>query len=209
MHSLTIQNEEDILTNEEKNSDDPNQECEQHLGPEQGGATGTTNLVDTDFLAQTNINNLEIEEERIENIVRTHVEGTKTNPINWPTQRRKLNDYSQPYLQCMAFPTLFPYGKGDWFNRERNIEVSLTDSNKHLLKYAVYNTKSEIDELEPSYIYPFAEHDRWVNWAQNINERHRINDQRNIYLKKNPEDANLTESELWKIVEENGEEFKN
>ena len=103
LHSLTIQNEEDILTNEEKNSDDPNQECEQHLGPEQGGATGTTNLVDTNFLAQTNINNLEIEEERIENIVRTHVEGTKTNPINWPTQRRRLNDYSQTYLQCMEF----------------------------------------------------------------------------------------------------------
>ena len=98
----------------------------------------------------------------------------------------------------MAFPTLFPYGKGDWFNRERNIEVSLTDSNKHLLKYAVYNIKSKIDELEPSYIYLYAEHDQWVNWAQNINERHRINDQRNIYLKKNLEDANLIESENFR-----------
>ena len=63
------------------------------------------------------------------------------NPIDWPTRSRKLNDYSQPFLQCMAFPTLFPYGKGDWFNRERNIEVSLTDSTKHLLKYAVKNEK--------------------------------------------------------------------
>ena len=83
----------------------------------------------------------------------------------------------------------------------------MTESNKHLLKYAVYNTKSKINDLEPLYIYPFYEHDQWVNWAQNINERYRINDQRNIYLKKNPEDANLTESELRKIVEENGEEF--
>ena len=109
----------------------------------------------------------------------------------------------------MAFPTLFPYGKGDWFNRERNVEVSLTDSNKHLLKYAVRNTISDTDNLEPEYIYPFAEHERWANWAQNINERHRINDQRNIYLKKNPEDANLTENDLRNLVRDNGEEFKN
>ena len=84
----------------------------------------------------------------------------------------------------MAFPTLFLYAKGDYFNRERNIEVSLTDANKHLLNYAVKNEKVENDELEPSYIYPFAEHDRWINWAQNISERHRIYNQRNVYLKK-------------------------
>ena len=85
--------------------------------------------------------------------------------------------------------------------------MSLTESNKHLLKYAVLSEQSESDELEPVYIYPFAEHDRWINWVQNINERHRVNDQRNIYLKKNPEDANLTECELRKIVQENGTEF--
>ena len=84
----------------------------------------------------------------------------------------------------MAFPTLFPYGKGDWFNCERNIEVSFTDAYKHLLKYAVRKNNSENEELEPSHIYPFAEHERRVYWYQNINERHRINDQRNIYLKK-------------------------
>ena len=78
------------------------------------------------------------------------------NPINWPTQSRKLSDYSQPFLQCIAFPTLFPYGKG-------------RKSNKHLLKYAIYNEKSENDDNEPVYIYPFAEHDRWINWVQNIN----------------------------------------
>ena len=116
--------------------------------------------------------------------MRTHVEGTKNKPINWPTHSRWLNDYSQPFIQFMAFPTLFPYGKGDFLNRERNIEVILTDANKHLLKYAIKNEKVKNDELEPSYIYPFTEHDRWINWAQNISERHRIYNQRNIYLKK-------------------------
>ena len=58
------------------------------------------------------------------------------------------------------------------------------------------------------YTYTFAEHERWANWAQNINERHRINDQQNIYLKKNPEDANLTENDLRNLVRDNGEEFK-
>ena len=184
LNSLTIQDDDEILTNEEQTSNEHDEECEQQMGPEQGGATGNTSLVGTDFLGPTNINNLEIEEERIENILRTHVEGTKNNPINWPTQSRRLNDYTQPFLQCMAFPTLFPYAKGDYFNRERNIEVSLTDANKHLLKYAIKNEKAENDELEPSYIYPFAEHDRWINWAQNISERHRIYNQRNVYLKK-------------------------
>ena len=69
-------------------------------------------------------------------------------------------------------------------NRDRNIEVSLTDANKHLLKYAVKNEKAENDVLKPSYIYTFVEHDRWMNWAQNTSERHRIYSQRNVYLRK-------------------------
>ena len=102
------------------------------------------------------------------------MEGTKTNPINWPSRSNRLNDYSQPFLQSMAFPTLLSYGKGDLFNLERNIDVILTKSNKQLLKYAMFNKNSESDELESSYIYPFAEHNRWLNWSRNINECHLI-----------------------------------
>ena len=73
LNSLTIQDEEEILSNEEKYPDQPEENCEQEMGLEQGGATGNTSLVGRDFLGSTNINNLEIEEERIENILCTHV----------------------------------------------------------------------------------------------------------------------------------------
>ena len=82
------------------------------------------------------------------------MEGTKNNPINWPSRGNRLNDYSQPILQSMAFPKFFPYGKGDRFNCKLNIDVSLTEANKRLLKYAIFNKISENDVLEPSYIYP-------------------------------------------------------
>ena len=49
LNSLTYQNEDDILTNEGGNCEESTEECEQQLGPEQGGATGSTNLVQTDF----------------------------------------------------------------------------------------------------------------------------------------------------------------
>ena len=98
LNCLTFQFEDEIGPNEEESPDEPEDECEQHLGPEQGGATGTTNLVNTDFIGPTNINNIEIEEDKIDNILRTHVEGTNIDPIDWPTRSRKLNDYSQPFL---------------------------------------------------------------------------------------------------------------
>ena len=64
LNYLTIQDEEEILTNEEKYSDQPEENCEQEMGPEQEGAIGNTSLVGTDFLGPTNINNLELEEEK-------------------------------------------------------------------------------------------------------------------------------------------------
>ena len=47
-----------------------------------------------------------------------------------------------------------------------------------------------------------------VYWAQNIGERHRLNGQRDVYLQKNPEDANLNENKLRKTVGDNGVELK-
>ena len=64
MNSLSIQDEEKILKNDEKFSDEPDENCEQEMEPEQGGATGNTSSVCTDFLGPTNINNLEVEEEK-------------------------------------------------------------------------------------------------------------------------------------------------
>ena len=40
----------------------------------------------------------------------------------------------------MAFPTLFPYGKGDPAKKTRLREVSLTEGLKHLIKYVDCST---------------------------------------------------------------------
>ena len=58
------------------------------------------------------------------------------------------------------FPTLCPYIKGDWFNQERWVEVSVVEYNKHMLKYSVKNLDTENDKLATDYLYLFAEHDR-------------------------------------------------
>ena len=94
------------------------------------------------------------------------------------------------FLGCMIFPTLFPYRKGDWFNQEYRVGVKLAEYNKHMFKYSVNNSNLENDALASDYVYPFAGHDIWVYLIQNIGDRHRLNDQHNVYLQKNMEDAN-------------------
>ena len=54
------------------------------------------------------MNNEEEKESWINNIMRTHVEGTKENTIPWPVQSKFSNNYCMPALTCMSFPTLFP-----------------------------------------------------------------------------------------------------
>ena len=89
----------------------------------------------------------------------------------------------------MAFPTLFPYGKGDPTKRTRLHEVSLTEGFKHLIKYADLSTNG-------TFTWRFASHPRFPYWALNMKQRHQLLSQARIYLSQNPEDANLTTEEL-------------
>ena len=77
--------------------------------------------------------------------------------------------------------------------RDRRKTVSLQQENRHLLWYCI---KRDDDSL----YYPFAEHDRWMYWAQNTDERHRFNSQKNVYLDKSPDHANLSLEEINKMV---------
>ena len=93
----------------------------------------------------------------------------------------------------MAFPTLFPYGKGDPTKCTRLREVSLTDGFKHLIKYADLST-------DGTFTWRFASHPRFPYWALNMKQRHQLLSQARIYLTQNPEDANLTTEELRQMV---------
>ncbi len=66
--------------------------------------------------------------------IRSVVNGD--DPLEWPHIAGKpINEFRTPGLATMAFPTLFPHGKGDPTNPGREREVSLTESFKHLMRY--------------------------------------------------------------------------
>ena len=122
------------------------------------------------------------------------------NVIHMPPPGDSMSDYSDPYIQSKAFPYMFPFGLGDVTGKNREHIVSMTDANKHLVKYCVF--------LDNRYRYPFAEHPTWMHWAQNTAERHRHNSQKSVYLHQNPEDSNLTEEKLQEMVDQGGPEFE-
>ncbi len=91
----------------------------------------------------------------------------------------------------MAFPTLFPYGKGDPTNRARQHGITLTEAFKHLIKFA---EKLENGKFE----WRFASHPRFPYWALNMKQRHQLLSQAK-YL-SHPADANMTMEELKEMV---------
>ncbi len=194
---------------QDADDDDKEDVPEQEMGPMQGGASGMPigeEMYEEEYLAQPLKKNTVERNDIIDTLRQVFsVEFQDKNlspPVaEWPAQGAFVNDYSTTSLQIMIFPTLFPYGCGDVTNKDRSVTVSMTESNKHLLNYAIY------DESEGRFLYPFASHPRWLKWAQNTCERHRLNGQKDVYLTKNPEDGNLSEAELRRILESGGEEL--
>ena len=61
----------------------------------------------------------------------------ETDPLDWPsTEGNIVNEFKTDGLATMAFPTLFPNGKGDPTNRARRHGITLTEAFKHLMKFA-------------------------------------------------------------------------
>ena len=98
----------------------------------------------------------------------------------------------------MCFHMLFPYGVGDVTRISGRYYATLTESNRHLLNYAV------ADNVDGnSYFYPFAMHNRWMHWVHNTAERRRIQGQKNIYMSHNCEPASISESDLRHMIDNN------
>jgi hypothetical protein len=87
-------------------------------------------------------------------------------PISWPTVEDKpLNEYQTQYLATMAFPTLFPDGKGDPTNQALQRNVLLSERIKHLMKFAEKNYGK--------WLYRFSSNPRFCYWAFNMIQRMR------------------------------------
>lgn len=95
-----------------------------------------------------------------------------------------------------AHSDLFPYGRGDPFGFGKNSEsVTLAQKLEHLMRYC-HTDSNGIRS------YPFQQSTRFGLWAHNIKYRLMLNEQGKVYLRKNPNDANLTIDDLKaKIVE--------
>ena len=118
----------------------------------------------------------------------------ETDPLDWPsTEDNIVNEFKTDGLATMAFPTLFPYGKGDPTNRARQHGITLTESFKHLMKFAERLANGKFE-------WRFASHPRFPYWALNMKQRHQLLSQANIYLRQHPADANMTMEELKEMV---------
>ena len=118
------------------------------------------------------------------------------DPFEWPSNDgQPINEFQTEGLATMAFPTLFPHGKGDPTKKTRLREVSLTEGFKHLIKYA------DLSPLQ-TFTWRSASHPRFPYWALNMKQRHQLLSQARIYLTQNPQDAILTTEELREMVQQ-------
>ncbi len=114
---------------------------------------------------------------------------SENEPMQWPSvENEPLNEYQVSHLATMAFPTLFPDGKGDPTNQGLLRDVALQERIKQLLKFA--------ENIDGKWVYRFAKHPRFSYWAFNMIQRKRIVQQSGIFLKQNPGEAHLTIDEL-------------
>lgn len=117
---------------------------------------------------------------------------------NWTIGSEPLSEFNVQFLASMAFPTLFPDGKGDLTNIavvsdiSNNSTQSFAERLKHLIKFAEY--------IDGKWIYRFASHPRFAYWAYNMLYRKRILGQSSFFLEQNLTEANLTIDDLKQMI---------
>ena len=117
-------------------------------------------------------------------------------PIAWPSvHNQPINEYQTPFLATLAFPTLFPDGKGDPTNPSLLKETPLGERVTHLIKFA--------EKIDGKWVYRFSSHPRFSYWALNMIQGKRILQQSGIFLRQNPREAHLTLDELHQMATSN------
>lgn len=117
-------------------------------------------------------------------------------PVDWPTVKNEpLNEFKTPYLATMAFPTLFPDGKGDPTNPSLYTDIPFCNRIKHLIKCA--------ERSDRGWVYRFAKHPRFPYWALNMIQRKRTLQQSSVFLKQNPGESHLTIEQLHEMASNN------
>ena len=178
-----------VETNDNIVSDD---NCSPDVGPP--SYDPTEDIAYDDFVEKSSF--LPVGEQQKQEIEAVRNQLAESGPMQWPSlENEPLNEYQVSHLATMAFPTLFPDGKGDPTNHGILRDVSLQERIKHLLKFA--------EIIDGKWVYRFANHPRFCYWAFNMIQRKRILQQSGIFLKQNPGEAHLTIDELREMAATN------
>ncbi|CAB4030858.1 ATP-dependent DNA helicase PIF1, partial [Paramuricea clavata] len=177
---MTVETENEIISNDDAMSD---------LGPPTDNPSE-----DIVYNNSTDMNSfLPVGEQQEQEIEAVRNQLSANEPIPWPAiECEPLNEYQISHLATMAFPTLFPDGKGDPTNQSILRNVPLQERIKHLLKFSEF--------IDGKWVYRFANHPRFSYWAFNMIHRKRILQQSGIFIKQNPGEAHLTIDELREMA---------
>jgi hypothetical protein len=179
---MTVETDDNII------SDD---NCSPDVGPPDNP---TENIVYNDSTEMSSF--LPVGEQQQQEIEAVRYQLTENDPMQWSSvENEPLNEYQISHLATMAFPTLFPDGKGDPTNSGILMDVALQERVKHLLKFA--------EMIDGKWVYRFASHPRFCYWAFNMIQRKRILQQSGIFLKQNPGEAHLSIDELREMAASN------
>ena len=180
---MTVETDDDIV---------PDDNCSPDVGPPTDNPS--EDIVYNDSTEMSSF--LPVGEQQQQEIEAVRNQLSENQPMPWPTiETEPINEYQISHLATMAFPTLFPDGKGDPTNSGILRDVPLQERIKHLLKFA--------EVIHDKWIYRFASHPRFSYWAFNMIQRKRILQQSGIFLKQNPGEAHLTIDELREMAASN------
>ncbi|CAB4029508.1 Hypothetical predicted protein [Paramuricea clavata] len=180
---MTVDTDDDIV------SDD---NCSPDVGPPTDNPS--EDIVYNDSTEMSSF--LPVGEQQQQEIEAVRDQLSENEPMPWlSVENEPLNEYQVSHLATMAFPTLFPDGKGDPTNQGLLRDVPLQERIKHLLKFA------EILMVNGYTVLPTTP--RFFYWAFNMIQRKRILQQSGIFLKQNPGKAHLTINELREMAASN------
>ena len=180
---MTVETDDDIV---------PDDNCSPDVGPPTDNPS--EDIVYNDSTEMSSF--LPVGEQQQREIEAVRNQLSENEPMPWPSvENEPINEYQISHLATMAFPTLFPDGKGDPTNQGLLRDVPLQERIKHLLKFA--------EIIDGKWVYRFANHPRFSYWAFNMIQRKRILQQSGIFLKQNPGEAHLTIDELREMAASN------
>ena len=116
--------------------------------------------------------------------------------VHHPRQLGTLPEQKTPYLASKCFPWLFTDGRADLFFGAQPRDISFADHAKHLMCYADVNDDDTFD-------YRFASDRLFRYWCSEMKMRLQARQQCSIYLRQNPETAQMTLEEVLESVRQN------